>query len=125
MTTPPLFDAIELAQVVVATGGLVGATGEWRAILSLRQVAISPRQRRLAQHAAFIEFLRFTVHIAILMTAGMSLGLPMPPADMPSWISDVLLWRKLCVLWIACIACAGTWSARRTRHWLQQHDHDR
>jgi hypothetical protein len=104
-----------LAQAVVAGVGLVTAVLEWSSVMALRGVGRTDAQRTLARHAALIECLRGAVHIVILSTAGVSLVLPAPPAEMPHWMVEAVAWRKVGLLLVALIATAGTLSARITR----------
>jgi hypothetical protein len=113
--TPAIITALEAGQVVVALVGLTTAVLEWSAVVALRGVGRTEAQRLLARHALWIECLRATVHVVILLTASLSLLLPMPPDLMPHWIVDVLVLRKFGVLVVALIATAGTVSARVTR----------
>ena len=106
---------LELGQSVVAGLGLVTAVLEWSSVMALRGVGQTPAQRTLARQAAFIECLRASVHVVILVTAGMSLVLPAPPENMPGWMVELVAWRKVGLLLVAMIATAGTLSARITR----------
>lgn len=116
MTASDWYTALEVAQAVASSIGLVVALGEWRSVWGLNTAWLTPSQRILARHAMLIEALRCSVHLAILTTAGLSLWLPAPPAyAMPTWITQALVARKGAVLWIAVVCCVGTLSARRAR----------
>ena len=107
---------MEVAQLAFAFTGLCVALSEWSAVRDLGRVGKTPAQKVLARHAARIELMRMSVHVAILLSAFVSLALPEPPRDvMPHWIVEAVGWRKIGFVWVAFIATAGTVSARVTR----------
>ena len=106
---------VEAAQAAVALVGLATAALEWRAIAALGQVGHTLREKYWARHLMFIEILRCVVHGVVLVTASLSLWMPTVPATMGDDLAWQLLLRKLGVLVIATIACAGTVSSRRAR----------
>ena len=107
---------LELLQMAIASVGLAVALSEWGAIRDLRRVGTTEAQRVLARHAAFIEVLRLSVHVVILVSAAVSLALPEPPSEaMPGWIITAVWWRKVGFVWVALIATLGTVSSRVTR----------
>jgi hypothetical protein len=107
---------MEVAQLVFAFTGLCVALSEWSAMRDLGRVGKTPAQKVLARHAARIELMRMSVHVAILLSAFVSLALPEPPRDvMPGWMITAVGWRKIGFVWVAFIATAGTVSSRVTR----------
>ena len=115
MNAEAWFVVLEVEQALVAMAGFTVACLEWRSIWRLQDAWETEGQRILARHALFVELLRCSVHVAILGTAGISLSLPAPPEEMPHWIAQALVVRKVGFLWIALIATAGTVSSRNAR----------